>query len=377
MASIHKHAKSPFWYCAYTLPDGRRTFRSTGQRDRKKASDVCRALERTSEKARAGELSRSAARKLFDNLLENIGETPFSKETVHSFFTSWLSGKEISVKPGVHTLYRKTVTKFLDHLGERALKPLDDITPGDIAAFRDFRLKTEGVSVSTFVLDLKALRCGFNLAKRQGLILHSPAETVDLPPVRRVERDTFSPQEIGALLTAATSKEWRVTILLGFFAGARLSDAVALCWDSIALQKGLISYTQNKTGTQVVVPIHPELERELLELADNDNPHDHISPGLAKTRVQGRGGLSSQFSRLMERAGIDRKAVQVAKRRFARKSFHALRHSFASALANAGISADVRMRLTGHKTFAIHQQYTHLELESLRAGIAALPTLVR
>jgi integrase len=375
MASLHKRAKSPFWYCAYTLPDGRRTFRSTGQRDRKKAYDVCRTLERTSEKARAGELSRSAARKLFDNLLENIGENPLSKDTVRSFFTAWLSGKEVSVKPGVHRLYRKTITKFLDHLGSKALKALDDVTPGDVAAFRDFRLKTEGVSVSTFILDLKALRCGFNLAKRQGLILHSPAETVDLPPVRRIERATFSPQEISALLAAAPSKEWRVTILLGFFAGARLSDAVALRWDSVYLDKGQICYTQGKTGARVVIPIHQDLDAQLLEVANNDNAQGYICPGLAKTRVQGRGGLSSQFSRLMERAGIDRKAVQVAKRRFARKSFHALRHSFASALANAGVSADVRMRLTGHKSFNIHQQYTHLEFESLRAGIAALPTL--
>src|SRR6516164_5591076 len=109
MASIHRHAKSPFWYCAYTLPDGRRAFRSTGQRDRKKAADVCRTLERVSEKARAGELSRSTARKLFDDLLENIGAEPLSRETANSFLISWLSGKEIGVKPGVAKIYRKTL----------------------------------------------------------------------------------------------------------------------------------------------------------------------------------------------------------------------------------------------------------------------------
>src|SRR6516162_1075982 len=186
MASIHRHAKSPYWYCAYSLPNGRRVFRSTGQRDRKKAADVCRTLERTSEKARAGELSRSAARKLFDNLLENIGAEPLSREAAHSFFDSWLAGKEISVKPGVYKLYHKTVTKFLAHLGDKALKPLGDLTPRDITSFRDFRLKAEGVSTGTFVLDLKAIRAALSLAKRQGLITTSPADAVDLPPVRRI-----------------------------------------------------------------------------------------------------------------------------------------------------------------------------------------------
>ena len=375
MASIHRHAKSPYWYCAYSLPNGRRVFRSTGQRDRKKAADVCRTLERTSEKARAGELSRSAARKLFDNLLENIGAEPLSRETAHSFFDSWLAGKEISVKPGVYKLYHKTVTKFLAHLGDKALKPLGDLTPRDITSFRDFRLKAEGVSTGTFVLDLKAIRAALSLAKRQGLITTSPADAVDLPPVRRIERDIFSLEEIRALLSAAPNQEWRTAILLGFFAGARLSDAVTIRWDCVAVDKGQICYTQNKTGARVVVPIHADLEAQLLEVASHDNARGYVCPTLAKTPVEGRSGLSSQFIRIMDAAGVDARQVQATKRRFKRKTFHSLRHSFASHLANLGISADVRMKLTGHKSADVHQGYTHLEFESLRAGISALPSL--
>jgi integrase len=375
MASLHKHAKSPFWYVAYTRGDGRRAFRSTGQQDKRKAWEVARALEKTSRKARAGELSKSTARKLFDDLLEDIGETPLSRETGRSFFDSWLAGKEISVKPDVAKLYRKTVTKFLAHLGDKALKPLGDISPADIAAFRDRRLKTEGVSAGTFILDLKALRCAFNLAKRQGLIINSPADALDLPPVHRVERGTFTCAEISALLSATPNKEWRTAILLGFFTGARLSDAVSLRWDSVALDKGQISYTQAKTGARVLIPIHQDLDAQLLEVASHDNPHGYVCPLLAKTPVQGRRGLSSQFVRLMEAAGVDPEQVHSAHNRFRRKSFHALRHSFASAMANAGISADVRMKLTGHKSIDIHRSYTHIELAPLKAAIAALPSL--
>ena len=375
MASLHKHAKSPFWYVAYTKADGRRAFRSTGQQDKRKAWDVARALEKTSRKARDGELSRSTARKLFDDLLEDIGETPLSKETVRSFFSSWLSGKEISVKPGVYKLYQKTISKFLTFLADKALKPLGDVSPADIAAFRNFRLKAQGVSAGTFILDLKALRCVFNLAKRQGLILHSPADTVDLPPLRRIERDIFSLEEIRALLNAAPSREWRTAILFGFFAGTRLSDAVSIRWDCVALDTGQISYTQAKTGARVLIPIHQDLEAQLLEVASHDNPHGYVCPSLAKTPVQGRRGLSSQFVRIMKAAGVDACQVQAAKNRFRRKSFHSLRHSFASAMANAGISADIRMKLSGHKSIDVHRSYTHIELAPLKAAIATLPSL--
>jgi hypothetical protein len=93
-------------------------------------------------------------------------------------------------------------------------------------------------------------------------------------------------------------------------------------------------------------------------------------------RIDGRSGLSNQFTALMAKAGIDQRQVQSSKnRKFSRLSFHSLRHSFSSALANAGISADVRMKLTGHRTVAAHQRYTHVELKPLRQAIAALPTL--
>jgi integrase len=77
----------------------------------------------------------------------------------------------------------------------------------------------------------------------------------------------------------------------------------------------------------------------------------------------------------MKQAGVDSRRVQAAKRSFARKSFHSLRHSFASHLALAGVSADLRMRLTGHKSAQTHLRYTHVELEPLRAAIAKLPTV--
>jgi integrase len=372
MASVHKHNKSPYWYCAYTLPNGKRVFRSTKERDRKKAQDVCRTLERTSQKARAGELSQTRARKLFNDLLENAGQEPLSTETLDSFAKSYLSGKELSLKPGVFKLYRRVIAQFLGHLGDKALT---DVTATDVARFRDLRLKTQGVSAATFLLDLKVLRNLFGLARRQGLISHNPAETVQLPPVRHIERKVFTSEEIGALLFCAPSQEWQTLILTGYYLGARLTDAASLRWSDVDLDKGLIHYTQAKTNKEVLVPIHAQLEAQLLAIAGSDNPGHHLCPSLSKTPIQGRAGLSSQFIKLMKMAGIDRCQVQAAKRRFSRKSFHALRHSFASALANVGVSSDVRMKLTGHKSVDVHRQYTHLEIEVLRTAIAALPSL--
>ena len=58
-----------------------------------------------------------------------------------------------------------------------------------------------------------------------------------------------------------------------------------------------------------------------------------------------------------------------------KRTFHALRHSFTSALANAGVAPELRMKLTGHKSAAVHQGYTHLELATLKQAIRKLPNL--
>jgi integrase len=52
-----------------------------------------------------------------------------------------------------------------------------------------------------------------------------------------------------------------------------------------------------------------------------------------------------------------------------------IRHSFTSALANAGVPPELRMKLTGHKSAEIHRGYTHMEMETLKDAIKKLPKL--
>jgi hypothetical protein len=44
-------------------------------------------------------------------------------------------------------------------------------------------------------------------------------------------------------------------------------------------------------------------------------------------------------------------------------------------MANAGVSQEVRMRLTGHMSAEMNRGYTHHELAPLRAAIAQIPAV--
>jgi integrase len=149
-----------------------------------------------------------------------------------------------------------------------------------------------------------------------------------------------------------------------------------MTWDNVDLAAGVLFYQQAKTDQRVEVPLHRNLRQHFRSISGKALRGFLCGQHLAVCDTAGRTGLSNQFAAIMAKAGIDRGQVQVSKKRkFSQLSFHSLRGSFASALANASVSPDVRMKLTGHRSIDIHQRYTHMQLEPLRKAIATLPGL--
>ena len=77
------------------------------------------------------------------------------------------------------------------------------------------------------------------------------------PAVVGVERGTFNSTEVKLLVDTATG-EWKSLILLGYYAGARLSDCCRMAWDNVTFTSATLAFTQGKTGRKLTVPIHPE-----------------------------------------------------------------------------------------------------------------------
>jgi integrase len=377
MASIHKdpRGKSPFWYCAFTLPDGRRTFRSTKLASRKEALGVCLQWEKSADQGRDGNLTEAQSRKVLNDILESTGQAPMQTETIHEYFTNWLNGKELANKPRTHERYGIVLKKFLASLGQKARRPLGALTARDLEKMRNQSMD-EGKAPNTVGMEIKILRVVLNVARRQGRITVNPAEAVELPKVVSNTRDVFTPEQVRMLLCKAND-EWQTAILAGFYLGARLTDVVNLTWENVDLTGGVITYEQRKTGKPVTAPLHPDLKNHLFKLA-GDNPRAPLCPTLQKRSVGGRKGLSVTFTNIMRDAGIGQQQVKgkgKQGRMFSKLSFHSLRHTFTSALANANVPAEVRQKLTGHADDATHQKYTHLELAPLEAAIAKLPSV--
>ncbi len=375
MASVHRRPTSKYWHAAWRAVDGTLILRSTKQSNRAKALAFALECERAEKLAGANTLTEAQARDIIKDIMTRCGSDEILRSpSTREYFKEWLASKETITADGTAARYSKAVKEFLNSLGDRADKPLSNLTARHVERFVTERTKA-GLSPTTVTLDAKVVRTALNRARRQGLIPINPAEAVDLPGNDSVERGIFSSAEIKMLLAEAEG-EWKTLILLAYFTGARLSDCCRMEWGSVDLTQGTLRYRQSKTRKPVLVPIHGDLQKHLEELASTDSAQQWIMPGMADKGPGGRHGLSESFKRIVRKAGLDLQTVPGSGiRQISRRTFHALRHSFTSALANAQVAPELRMKLTGHSSDAIHRGYTHHELATLRDAVEKLPSL--
>jgi integrase len=380
MASVHKdpRGKSPFFYCAYRLPNGKRAFRSTKQRDRKAAEEFCRKLEYASRESKAGRLTEVRARELISEIVEHASGEPLRFYSVEDWLRDWLKDKRATKSEGTFLTYENTINNFLDSLGTRAKCNINQIAPRDILRFRDAQL-ADGKHANTCNYAVKHLRMPFTVARRQGLITHNPAEAVEMLPVNgEPARQPFTIEQVAAVLRVATG-DWRGAIMVAFYTGARLQDVADMRWESVDLQNKWISFRAGKTQQRIKLPMHEALHEFLLELPAPDSGKAFLFPSLAGKRTGGESGLSMAFKRIMERARVRGEVVRERTGEKGRSvntlTFHSFRHTLTSIMANADVPVEVRQKFTGHASAEMNQHYTHHEIATLRGAIEKLPGL--
>ncbi len=225
-------------------------------------------------------------------------------------------------------------------------------------------------------LDITILSSAFNSAWKQGHVSVNPCAAIEPLKDKPQRKHIFSIEQVSALVRTAEG-DWKGLILAAFYVGARLGDCANLRWRDIDLVSEIktIRFQPGKGGGEVVTVIHPVLEDYLLSLPTPKSDEAFVFPSLAQRLIS---PLSKHFRKLMIEARIEQRVVRERSksgRSVNALSFHSLRHSFSSILANAGVSEERRMALTGHTTRAIHRGYTHHELERLRDAIAVLPSI--
>lgn len=415
--SLHRSANSPYYSVSFRLPhpdkpgEMRQYFRSTKQEKKAEAEKAARAIVAAAEKeagagtekgraiyailqeaaqlAEAGRLNLAMGTALVGKMIEASGGGQFRRYTVKAWLEHWLEGKTTeTAKPGgkgkskgysaaTHTRYSGVVNQLLDWLPVNKKEgDILSLSTEDLRRWRDF-LSDEGRTAATVNDAVKTIRTALNAARKNGAVLSNVADAVPMLTESESIRAVFTPADLERLLKAAKG-DWRGVILTGWFTGASLRDITNLRWRQIDLAKGTMTYSRRKTGTAVMMPLHEDLTAYLTELPTTDDPEAFLFPSLAGKAAAGKSGLSMAFKAIMEKAGIEgekEEAKGEAGRTRNALSFHCLRHSFNSALANAGVPVEIRQALAGHASAEMNMNYTHRELAPLQEAMKTLPRL--
>ena len=383
MASVHRVKGTPYWHCFFYLPDGRRTHRSTGTTDKRKAVSICMKMADASAAAKEGRLIETRARETIADIFAVANRETLPTATVKEYLAGWIDRKRLEVAANSIGEYERIALDFVDYLGARANRHMDAITTRDAAAYRDRLAKR--VSGATVNKKLKIIRSAWARAVRDGVVPDNIFARVDPVKTRRTHtRRAFTLPELHRLMGVATG-EWRSMILFGLYTGQRLGDIATLTWHNVDTSVGEIRLQTTKTGRQQILPIAVPLARHIATLPAGDDPGQPLHP-IAYEIVEREGRtatLSRQFYDVMVSAGLVPKRTheskgkgREARRKVNAVSFHALRHTATSLMKNAGISPAIVQEFIGHESAAVSRVYTHIETDAMRRAADALPDIL-
>lgn len=383
MATVYLRGKN--WIAQWMRPGGERVKRNTGETKRREAELIAAGFELSDRKAtpnhgrkfdeilsRAGNDAKGkrltptrAAEYLIE--LRQVADPAYHVLSLADHLTAWTADKALRVKPSTAAGYGDMRKRFSKHLPKAVLHgSVTDLTDAHIeAAMR--KMKKAGLRGSTINLALRALRQSLKRLVRKGIIPSNPTEDISpMPEGDSTERAPFTAQEVRAMIDhPKTSAEWKGMILFGAHTGLRMGDCARLGSDHMqGTDLHIRPEKTSRTRKTVRIPLTPPL------LAWTAGKSGRFFP-LAANRSSPV--LSMQFKAIMKRAGVP-PTVKLPGGIDASRSFHSLRHSFTSWLAEADIHADVRQKLTGHSTAASHALYTHHDA-ALKRAIDTLPDL--
>lgn len=235
--------------------------------------------------------------------------------------------------------------KVLDWLQPMDGAPLTAIEPPDVMAIRDKAFGQHKRRFSTMVLQVLSIL--FNWGIPRGLCASNPAD--GLPRIPRPKgapkpNRRWSEEEISVALERMPLP-LRRAVAISSATGLREGDVIRLTWANLV--SGALEADQGKTGDRVWVPLPDDVLSVLGPPGAPDEPV--VSKGRGSGAYTENGFRSSFFAeiRRLEAAGLVRPGL----------TFHGLRRTVASSLAEKGATTREIMSVTGHRTEAIVSTY--------------------
>jgi len=291
-----------------------------------------------------------------ENILITPAVSPLFKDFVDKWFANYV---KCNNKPSE---YRNKESAFKVHL-----KPyfgrfaLDQITAYKIEEFKALKVQTN-LSPKTINKILSMLRTALNTAQEWSLVPSVPkVKLLKVPPQKF---DYLTPEEADYLLDNTTDL-WHEMILFALKSGLRFGEIIALNWEDVDFSHKLLTVRHSivrgimgspKSNKIRYVPLTDSLIEMLWEKPKNE---DYIFTL----------GNNKPMKQIYCLKNLNRICRNLKIRKI---GWHTFRHTFASHLANNGVSMKAIQELLGHADITTTMRYAHLSPITLRESIRTL-----
>jgi integrase len=361
--SIYRRASDGRWIAALIMADGRRVVRRASSR--KDAAAKLELLLKARAEGQALPADRSAA----------------------AFLNEWLT----VVK---HTVAAGTFERYEQYIRVHAIPALGRIRLGRLTPQHVQRLYQDklaaGLSPTTVSHLHTVLHGAFAEAVRWGLLPRNVVSLARPPRKAHVEVVALTVEQARALLAAAAGNRFEALFVLALKTGMRRGELLALRWEDVDLDKGMIqvrgTLRRTREGLTFGVPktaasrrqvvLSPSLEAALRRHRARQEKECQgvgdlwlnlglVFPNTLGRPMEPRDLLANVYRPLLDRAGLPP------------VTFHALRHTAATLLLSEGEHPKVVQELLGHAQVSITlDRYSHMTPRLMSNAAAVMDRLL-
>jgi integrase len=225
---------------------------------------------------------------------------------------------------------------------------VQDITTGVLQTYVD-KCKSEGTDGGTIRRRFNLLRAAFNIARKSGLVHYVPH--FPMPKENDARQGFIEKPQFDKLLEHLPEHLYPLVHFL-YSTGVRLGEARQIVWSQVDLVRGEIRLAakQAKTGVARVLP----LTKELLPMLKKPAIHVENEP------VFNARNLRKEWEKAVKAAGMPNLLI------------HDFRRSAVRNMRKHGVSENVAMKISGHKTAAVFRRYDIVDTSDVHAAMDAV-----
>lgn len=347
--------KGIYYYC-YKDDEGKRNYRSTGEKTRAAAMEVI--LQRIGD----GTLTK---KKKSDMPFKEFSKPFWIWETCPIVQSKIKRGGKLTQQycRDNRRIMELHVSPFFDK------KIVSKITPKMVEDWLINLPEKHKIGAKTANDAYMVLDQILDVAVLQRIIPQNPCNEVKKLIKKTKPRGCYTVDQVSRLF----AKEWEddkfayAACLLSATTGMRMGEIKALTPRQInddyinvnaAWGGNLDKRKSTKSGKDRVVPILPEVRSILLELSNGRGPDDYLFSLSGDIPLNDK-YINNRMQAKMTELGIDYKKENL--------SFHSFRHFFNTRLVASGIESEIVRACVGHESIEMTENYLHLKADDMKA----------